>query len=99
MEDTPEGDSRQDIHAPKKRRPRLKERPSILRGVPLGLLCRVCDVQEFTGIDRATWQKYEEAGLETFQPGTQATWVFTNDLHELVRSRKIPAPKKRKGVT
>jgi hypothetical protein len=101
MEGTSEDASRQDISdqktVDKPKRRRLKERPAVLRGIPLNLCCRVCDFTEFTGIDPATIERMESVGFKTYNPGTQAAWLFTSEFHSFIASGvQIPPAEKKK---
>lgn len=96
-ENTPRSDESQEVPPEKrKRKPPQPAVERVLNGLPIDLLCRAREVAEYMGVDDETWKLWTDAGLETYQPGTRAPWVFTADVHAFVR--KCPALGVRKSA-
>ncbi len=56
-------------------------------GLPAGLMCRVSDVLKTMHIGNETWRLWKEAGLPTFDVGSDTEYVFSDDIHKFIRSR------------
>lgn len=63
------------------------------------MVCRVCDVLEFTGIDQSTWDSWVEvaADLELPNKGTHAQFTLTDRIHAFLESDIEPVKKERKA--